>query len=77
MPIETSSSAGDWTGVIFQRIGGTTYVIPFEQVINFPRSGGFTVYTDDFYFTKFEGPLTEDICTHVTHNFFMAYYVGA
>jgi hypothetical protein len=73
MPVETSSSAGDWTGVIFQKIGEKTYAIPFEQVTNFPRSGGFTVYTDDFYFTKFEGLLTDDVCSQVIHNIFMAY----
>lgn len=42
----TSSSAGDWDGLMFQRLNNRIYAIPFSQVNNCPR-GGFTLYTGD------------------------------
>jgi hypothetical protein len=40
----TSSSAGDWEGIFFQKLNGRIYAIPFNQENNYPRSG-FTLYT--------------------------------
>lgn len=42
--IDTTSSAGDWSGLFYQKIGNTIKVIPFTQ----ENSGdGFIVYTGD------------------------------
>lgn len=44
--INTSSSAGDWDGVLFQKINEKVYAIPFSQENNYPSSG-FTIYTGE------------------------------
>ena len=46
--INTCSSAGDWDGLMFQKIGNTIYLIPFSQSNNYPYSG-FTLYTDNVW----------------------------
>lgn len=43
---QTSSSAGDWDGIIFQVVKNKCFVIPFSQENNYPREG-FKVYTGD------------------------------
>lgn len=43
----TSSLTGDWDGLLFQKLNGRIYVIPFNQENNYPRGGGFTLYTGD------------------------------
>ena len=43
--IDTTSSAGDWTGLIVQRLGQKLYVILFSQENSYPRSG-FDITTD-------------------------------
>lgn len=45
-----TSSAGDWSGYIVQQIGNVSYMIPFSQTNNHPRSG-FTVHTGKRTFT--------------------------
>lgn len=37
--IDTTSSAGDWTGLIFQRLGQKLYVILFSQENSCPGAG--------------------------------------
>jgi hypothetical protein len=44
--VDQSSSAGDWSGLIFQRRGGNIWVIPFSQENNFPK-GSFILTTND------------------------------
>lgn len=46
--LDTTSSAGDWNGYFIQHRGKDRikYVIRFNQVNNFPKSG-FTLYTDE------------------------------
>lgn len=44
--INTSSSAGDWSGVFFQRFGNILYAIEFTQENNYP-SDGFTLSTGE------------------------------
>lgn len=44
--IDTTSSAGDWSGYFIQKVGNKFYVIPFTQENNWP-STGFTLYTND------------------------------
>lgn len=47
--MDTSSSAGDWSGYIVQRIGNKAYAIAFSQENNYPGDG-FTFYTMDYPF---------------------------
>ncbi len=42
----TTNSAGDWEGVMLQRLGNTVYAIPFCQENNHPNKG-FTLSTLD------------------------------
>lgn len=44
--VNTSSSAGDWTGLIYQRLNGRLFVIPFYIENAYPYSG-FDCYTSD------------------------------
>lgn len=44
--IDQTSSAGDWSGLIFQRVGNAFVVIPFCQENNYP-GGGFTLTTNE------------------------------
>jgi hypothetical protein len=53
--LNTCSSAGDWDGLFAQELNGKTYIIPFYQENNYPRSG-FTLYTGDV-FCKIDGKL--------------------
>lgn len=52
VPMDQSSSAGDWTGFLIQRTGQhTAHCIGYEQVNNYPGAG-FTLYTADYPFYK-------------------------
>lgn len=42
--LDTTSSAGDWSGVIVQQLRGNCYVIPFSIENRYPDSG-FDVHT--------------------------------
>lgn len=44
--IDTSSSAEDWDGLLFQLVNGIVYAIPFSQENDYPCRG-FTLYTGD------------------------------
>lgn len=59
---ETTSSAGDWTGYILQKIGKTFYVILFWQTNSYPNSG-FDIVTDENYYYAFNGetPTKEEV----------------
>ncbi len=56
--LETTSSAGNWTGLFFQKIGRFTYIIPFEQVNRYPYSG-FTLYTGEVW-GQYKGKVTQE-----------------
>jgi hypothetical protein len=43
--VETTSSAGDWSGYIVQKINGTFYLIPFWQENRAWNGGGYTFGT--------------------------------
>jgi hypothetical protein len=43
--IETTSSAGDWTGLIIQKVNNKLHVILFSQENTFPCREGFDIYT--------------------------------
>ena len=45
---DTTSSAGDWSGMIIQELNQHTYLIPFSQSNNWPKAG-YTVYTGEVY----------------------------
>jgi hypothetical protein len=45
--IETTSSAGDWTGLIIQKADNKLHIIPFSQENTFPCREGFDIYTGD------------------------------
>jgi hypothetical protein len=44
--MEMTSSAGDWTGLIIQKLGNNLYVTVFSQENTFPCNNGFDVHTD-------------------------------
>jgi hypothetical protein len=44
---DTTSSAGDWSGLIIQKLGNQLYVLLFSQENTFPHCDGFDIYTDD------------------------------
>lgn len=46
--IETTSSAGDWSGYFVQKIGNYYYYISFSQENNFPQSG-FILHTGNVF----------------------------
>jgi hypothetical protein len=54
----TSSSAGDWDGYFIQSLNNTNYLISFSQENNYPRGGGFTLYTGEVL-ASWKGKLTE------------------
>jgi hypothetical protein len=45
--IETSSSAGDWTGLIIQKVRGKLYVIIFSQENTFPFREGYDIHSSN------------------------------
>lgn len=53
---DTTSSAGDWSGYILQKIGSTYYCIPAFQENQYP-SGGYKTYTGNtniyVFYTKY------------------------
>ena len=49
---DRTSSAGDWTGYLVQKIGGCYYVIIFWQENNYPGKG-FTLHTADYPCLKY------------------------
>lgn len=50
---ETSSSAGDWTGYLVQKLHGRWYVILFWQTNSYPASG-FDIETDSMEYFSFD-----------------------
>ena len=46
--LETGSSAGDWSGVFIQKLGGNYYVIPFSQENMYPYKG-YMLWTGELY----------------------------
>jgi len=61
--VDSSSSAGDWSGFLIQKTGkNTARCIGFEQVNNYPRSG-FTLYTAEYPFFK-GNPNNPDFVDH-------------
>ena len=52
--LETTSSAGDWTGYILQKIGKVFHIILFWQTNSYPNSG-FDVVTDANEMYSFSG----------------------
>jgi hypothetical protein len=70
--METSSSAGDWTGLFFQKIGRFTYIIPFEQVNRYPRSG-FTLYTGEVW-GQYKGKVTREDIDRAIQEYCNLYY---
>lgn len=52
--LEQTSSAGDWTGYILQKVLGRFYLIFFWQINSYPNDG-FDVFTDDSYVIPFDG----------------------
>jgi hypothetical protein len=57
--INTTSSAGDWDGLVFQKIGKYVYVIPFSQENRYPYSG-FNLYTGDVFTKVFIDNIKKD-----------------
>jgi len=61
----TTSSAGDWTGFIIQKIKSRCYLIPFYQSNNYPR-GGYTLTTGDLMASWING---EDDNVNIAYQF--------
>jgi hypothetical protein len=68
--IETTSSAGDWTGLIIQKVENKLHVILFSQENTFSCREGFDIYTADRVSVTLEDAskissyreLADDIC---------------
>ncbi|MFP4019837.1 MAG: hypothetical protein ACLFUH_11375 [Bacteroidales bacterium] len=72
--IDITSSAGDWSGLVFQKIGGKIKIIPFEQTNNYP-SGGFTLYTSNHIFASIdEKDFNQENKEILMEEFFVLYY---
>lgn len=54
--LDQTSSAGDWSGYVLQKIGKTFHVILFWQSNSYPNSG-FDVTTDAFPLLSFDGEM--------------------
>jgi hypothetical protein len=52
---DTTSSAGDWSGMLVQELNKICNIIPWNQVNNWPRAG-YTVYTGEV-FCRLQSPL--------------------
>jgi hypothetical protein len=48
--MDTTSTAGDWSGIIVQKIGKTKCVAIIFSIENIFWRDGFNVYTDDVYY---------------------------
>ena len=48
--MDTTSTAGDWSGIIVQKIGKTKCVAIIFSIENVFFRDGFNVYTDDVYY---------------------------
>jgi len=70
--LDTSSSVGDWCGIMVQKLGDTNYVIGFCQTNNFPR-GGYSLYTGSVEKT-FEGKMTQEQFAEVQDIFVRSFY---
>jgi len=55
---DTTSSAGDWTGYIEQKIGKTSHLIIFSQENNYPHAG-FTAWTGEVI-ASWQGDMTRE-----------------
>jgi hypothetical protein len=55
---DTTSSAGDWSGYIEQKIGKTSYLILFDQSNNWPQAG-YTVNTGEVI-ASWQGDMTRE-----------------
>lgn len=49
---DTTSSCGDWSGVIIQKLGNGLYCRAFTQENNYPR-GGFTITLGRVYYISY------------------------
>lgn len=71
---QTSSSAGDWEGLIFQRLNKNIYAIPFHQQNNWPGGVGFTIYTNENPVYQIRGnELTTEIKEQILEEYYMVY----
>ena len=71
--LDTTSSAGDWSGLLIQKLRNRTYLIGFCQENNFPR-GGFTLYIGDIE-TTFEGDITPEQYASIQNTFCESFYL--
>jgi hypothetical protein len=67
--LNTSSSAGDWDGILFQLINGKVYGIPFSQENNWPGSDGFTLYTGEAFISFDYSIYHENIMKQIIHEY--------
>jgi len=45
--METTSSSGDWTGLVIQKLRNRLYVMIFSQENTFPCQEGYDIFTND------------------------------
>ena len=60
--MDTTSTAGDWSGIIVQKIGKTKCVAIIFSIENIFWRDGFNVYTDDVYFDLPFNYTLDDLC---------------
>ena len=68
--MDKTSSAGDWSGYILQRVGNNVYAIGFSQENDYPHDG-FTLYTCEvpFFIGNPENPNFIDDCEKCWNQF--------
>lgn len=71
--VDQTSSAGDWSGLFFQKLNGTVYAIPFNQDNNWPQYG-FTLYTGDLFASIPFKEFNKHRITEVVEQFVKMYY---
>lgn len=75
--INTSSSAGNWEGLILQRFGKKLYAVLFSQENCFPRDG-FTLSTSETPFIQFpdigESPNYRELFNEAANAIYEMYY---
>ena len=66
--IQTTSSTGDWNGLLFQKIGNKILAIPYLQYSNYPYYG-YTLCTDEVFTELQTTELTPDTIDWVIENY--------
>lgn len=73
--INTTSSAGDWEGMLEQSLNGKSYIIPFSQTNRWPNGRGFTLMTGEVFAEIKTKELNNDVWEDIINQFWNIYYM--